>query len=555
MYRNKILSRDKVRTLESEGILRCVCSPLLRDDNKSYITIDVYIHDIAAITKSDKETKLNEDQLIFMYIHNTLKASLFSMKVSGFENIVDVSKMSVSIDFSLYNEIPLNRYFSTNNGLLNGNINDYYFIKLNTIYMNYNFILISQVVNLLKVVGITEVIIIEDKPEWADFIDMDLIVKLPLKPSWYPPNLDYTPIKLVNTLIKKEEKELKERKLIRKNKKDLLLLEAYKHEKLGEIDKAKDKIKLSYEIKLYEESSDLNLAANYVYTETTGSDFRSLMLLDDIDQTKSYTNNYHMILKFYGIEAVRTVIIKELLSLMKANDSYVDPRHIVLVADWMTMLGYITPITAKGMTMHELGPLANANFKQASAAVKSYTMFNKKDNLTNISSAITAGRLFKAGTGIVNIVVDENKVKEKLSKVRTIQKQVISSDINKELLELATNGEQIDYNELGAIPSLSLSIPLRQFPVQVEYASTSVTFIPSEYQDISFDVSKFPGFIPPKLKEAAKLSVKCEPREPEMVITKEEIPPRQDMETLNVISEPVEVVTNLEDYDFLPPDV
>src|SRR3989344_5983470 len=94
--------------------------------------------------------------------------------------------------------------------------------------------------------------------------------------------------------------------------------------------------------------------------QTFGSNLKGV---DEVDYTKTTTNNLYEITKVFGIEAARQAIINELISVLEAQGMPVDIRHILLVADLMCVSGYLLGVTRHGVTSQKSSVLARASFE------------------------------------------------------------------------------------------------------------------------------------------------------------------------------------------------
>ncbi|MEM1872450.1 MAG: hypothetical protein QXJ00_04505, partial [Candidatus Nezhaarchaeales archaeon] len=105
----------------------------------------------------------------------------------------------------------------------------------------------------------------------------------------------------------------------------------------------------------------------YYYLEVEGSNLQgilnSLDELDGIDPTKIMTNNIHEIAAVLGIEAARTAIINEVMGVLREQGLDVDIRHVMLVADLMTMTGRVRQIGRHGVSGEKASVLARAAFE------------------------------------------------------------------------------------------------------------------------------------------------------------------------------------------------
>ena len=84
-----------------------------------------------------------------------------------------------------------------------------------------------------------------------------------------------------------------------------------------------------------------------IYTE--GSNFKQVLKVPGVDPTRTRTNNIWEIADVLGIEAARNAIIEEIVNTMREQGLEVDVRHIMLVADMMTLDGVILPIGRHGI--------------------------------------------------------------------------------------------------------------------------------------------------------------------------------------------------------------
>ena len=63
------------------------------------------------------------------------------------------------------------------------------------------------------------------------------------------------------------------------------------------------------------------------------------------------------IIQVLGIEAVRNALLRELRAVISFDGSYVNYRHLAILADVMTYRGHLMSITRHGINHVETGPL------------------------------------------------------------------------------------------------------------------------------------------------------------------------------------------------------
>ena len=89
--------------------------------------------------------------------------------------------------------------------------------------------------------------------------------------------------------------------------------------------------------------------AKLIHTE--GSNLRAMQVYADyINPNKTATNDIAEVLEVYGVEAARNNIVRELSGVFAGHGIGVDPRHLNLIADFMTRNGGFTPFNRMGLT-------------------------------------------------------------------------------------------------------------------------------------------------------------------------------------------------------------
>jgi len=132
---------------------------------------------------------------------------------------------------------------------------------------------------------------------------------------------------------------------------------------------------------------------------TSGVNFAALAELRDVVDINHVTSNdVHAVLKFYGVEAARASIVNEIRSVFGVYGISVDPRHLGLIADYMTHEGGYKPLNRNGIDSCG-SPLLKMSFETTMNFLESATLNGDVDPLTSPSAAIVLGRPPKCGTG------------------------------------------------------------------------------------------------------------------------------------------------------------
>jgi len=142
--------------------------------------------------------------------------------------------------------------------------------------------------------------------------------------------------------------------------------------------------------------------------ETDGINIEKMRMMKGIDFTRTRCNDIATILRLYGIEATRQVLINELTTTY--GSSKINHNHLSLLVDQMCHLGEITSIDRHGMSKIDMDPIARASFEKTMDHFINAAMFNEKDTMKSISSRIAIGRVINGGTGSFDLMLDTKKL-------------------------------------------------------------------------------------------------------------------------------------------------
>ncbi|KAL9703026.1 hypothetical protein quinque_006544 [Culex quinquefasciatus] len=117
-----------------------------------------------------------------------------------------------------------------------------------------------------------------------------------------------------------------------------------------------------------------------------------------LDLNRMYSNDIYAVAQTYGIEAASRVIVKEVQNVFKVYGIEINPRHLLLVADYMTADGTFKSMSRKGMEAN-VSPLQQISFESSIQFLKAATLKGNGDHLDSPSSRLMVGKLCKSGTG------------------------------------------------------------------------------------------------------------------------------------------------------------
>ncbi len=139
--------------------------------------------------------------------------------------------------------------------------------------------------------------------------------------------------------------------------------------------------------------------------KTSGSNLKQILKLDEVDTSRTMTNDIMEVSDVLGIEAGRTMIFNELYNTLDENGILVDKRHLMLLADLMTFSGSIKGIVRTGITREKKSPFARAAFEETVKHLLDAAFKGERDELQGVVENIIVGQPVKVGTGRVDLVM------------------------------------------------------------------------------------------------------------------------------------------------------
>lgn len=140
-----------------------------------------------------------------------------------------------------------------------------------------------------------------------------------------------------------------------------------------------------------------------LYTE--GSNLSEVFTIPGVDPTRSTTNNIAEIRETLGIEAARNAIVNEAVGVLSEQGLDVDLRHLLLVADLMTMSGNLRQIGRHGISGQKESVLSRASFEVTVKHLLESAVRGEVDRLRGITENVIIGQIIPVGTGIVDLIM------------------------------------------------------------------------------------------------------------------------------------------------------
>lgn len=141
-----------------------------------------------------------------------------------------------------------------------------------------------------------------------------------------------------------------------------------------------------------------------------GSNLKDMLIIEDVDNTRTTTNNISEIFSVFGIEAARQAIINEALQVIEEQGLNIDIRHLMLLADVMTASGTIKGVTRGGITGEKESVLARASFETPIKHIIEASLCGEEDQLNSVIENVILNQPVPLGTGLPGLII---KLKDK----------------------------------------------------------------------------------------------------------------------------------------------
>lgn len=150
--------------------------------------------------------------------------------------------------------------------------------------------------------------------------------------------------------------------------------------------------------------------------QTVGTNMKKLLQVKEVDIKRTRSNDIHQVFEILGVEAARNVILHESKETLDEQGLDIDTRHLMLLADTMTFDGEVKAVGRYGISGKKSSVLAKANFEETKKHLINASFYGETDTLDGVIENILVGQIAPIGTGMVELTMDMNKMRDALKK-------------------------------------------------------------------------------------------------------------------------------------------
>jgi DNA-directed RNA polymerase subunit A" len=137
---------------------------------------------------------------------------------------------------------------------------------------------------------------------------------------------------------------------------------------------------------------------------TSGTNLKDILTLEEVDASRTTSNDINEVFAVLGIEAARAAIIKEVYKVIESQGLNIDIRHIMLVADIMCANGKVKGITRFGVVSEKASVLARASFETPIKHLINAALEGEIDELTSVVENVMINQPVPLGTGLPGLI-------------------------------------------------------------------------------------------------------------------------------------------------------
>ncbi len=142
---------------------------------------------------------------------------------------------------------------------------------------------------------------------------------------------------------------------------------------------------------------------------TDGSNLPKVIRMPGVDPSRTRTNDIHEVAETLGIEAARNMLITEAKGVLDEQGLDVDIRHVMLVADIMTLTGEVFQIGRHGVSGKKSSVLARAAFEITVPTLVEAAARGTVDMFKGVTESVIVGQNIPVGTGVTEIYMGHRK--------------------------------------------------------------------------------------------------------------------------------------------------
>ncbi|OAG29397.1 DNA-directed RNA polymerase II subunit RPB1 [Nematocida displodere] len=144
--------------------------------------------------------------------------------------------------------------------------------------------------------------------------------------------------------------------------------------------------------------------------QTEGTGLAEVLSHPFVDASRTVSNDPLEMYAILGVEAARTCILNEIRAVIESDGSYVNFRHLSILADVMTQRGILCGITRHGTNRGDSGALMRCSFEETVEILLDAAANAEIDRCKGVVESVMLGQVASIGTGITDVLMDKDSL-------------------------------------------------------------------------------------------------------------------------------------------------
>ena len=142
--------------------------------------------------------------------------------------------------------------------------------------------------------------------------------------------------------------------------------------------------------------------------DTVGTNLLEILALDNIDVSRTISNDIQEVYRVFGIEAARQSIFAELTEVIEFDSTYINYHHLSMLCDRMCYSNKPISIFRHGINNDDIGPIAKASFEETPEMFLKAARHAELDAMRGVSANVMCGQQGYFGTSAFQVMLDIN---------------------------------------------------------------------------------------------------------------------------------------------------
>ncbi|KAI5184396.1 DNA-directed RNA polymerase II subunit RPB1 [Nematocida homosporus] len=217
---------------------------------------------------------------------------------------------------------------------------------------------------------------------------------------------------------------------------------------------------------------------------TEGAGLAEVLTHPMVDPHRSTSNDPLEVLRVLGIEAARAAVLREIRAVIESDGSYVNFRHLSILADIMTQRGTLSGITRHGTNRGEAGALMRCSFEETVEILLDAAASAETDRCRGVVESVMLGRVAAIGTGTTEVIIDKDALEQGVAALEKYEFEEDESGgetppgLMSPLSAPGSDSSSSHWGMPGVTPGYSPASPTYS-PASPTYAPASPTYSPS----------------------------------------------------------------------------